>query len=436
MKRKIYAKLSKWKDNLVNKKPLMVLGAGKIGKTYAIREFCKENYQNVVEIDLTKRKDIVELYKMPKDSEFKFMSLKTLLNFDIEKENTVLFIDEIQESEGLIMDLKYFCEEKNNIDVICTGSLLNVRIKNKDFSFPHGKVTKLEMRAMDFEEFMWALNENILLDEIKKAYKTNTPLVEPVHQKALDLYRLYTITGGMPESVLNFVNTKKDIIKYDKDILKNIKESYFDSMNKFIQKPSWALRIRRLFNSVPLQIENESKKFQYSKVTQKARAREYEEALCWLIESGMVMQSYCITNPSVPPELYKMNDAFRLYINDIGLLNNILDIKYSNIITDNLSENKNVITKNYLAEQLVINDHKLYYWTSDYTAEVDFIIYTDDGLIPIELVTGVASKSNRLKIYIEKFKPNYALRVGTHNFGFDKELKVKTVPLYAVFCIK
>lgn len=434
MKRKIYDKLLEWK-NTTNNKPLMVLGARQVGKTYIIKEFCKENFENFIEINLFKRKDIVDMYKSMRNSDDKYKILKTLINFDLENENTVLFIDEIQESEELISELKYFCEEHNNLKIICAGSLLGVKLKRSHFSFPVGKVWMINMYPMDFEEFLISFDENLLLEEIKNHYKTNTPMVDALHQKALDYYRLYLVTGGMPESVKYMVNINKDIIKYDSNILNTIIESYFNDMNKYVENNTESLRIREMYKSIPSQLANKSNKFQYSKIENNARKREYENVLNWLISSNMILQAFCLSKPGIPPKLYEQEDIFKLYINDVGILNNLLEIKYADILMDNLSENKGIISENYVATSLVTKGYKLYYWSSDYEAEVDFVIYTDDGLIPIEVKYGDNTQSKSLNTYIEKYNPKYSIKISTKNFGYNSEKKIKTVPLYATFLI-
>ena len=292
MKRKIYNNLLEWKNNETNKKPLMVLGVRQSGKTYIIDEFCKNEFTNYIYINLLEQDNIIELYNSNLTSDEKFAQLKVLLNFDIEQNNTVIFIDEIQESEKIISELKYFCEKHNNVRIICAGSLLGVKLKRAKFSFPVGKVKMLDMYPMDFEEFLMAMNEELLIDLIKDAFTNNKKIASSIHEKALNLYRTYLITGGTPESVQNMVNTKGDYIKYDKTILKDILSSYFKDMNKYVTSETEALKISRVYNSLPTQLANNSNKFQYSKIDKNARAREYETSLDWLEASNMVLNHY------------------------------------------------------------------------------------------------------------------------------------------------
>lgn len=436
MKRKIYDELLKWKNNIDNVKPLMVLGVRQSGKTYIINEFCKNEYSNYVYVNLFENTNVIELYNSNLTSIEKFNRLKLLLDFDFENEDTILFIDEIQESEKLIAELKYFCENHNNVRIICAGSLLGVKLKRSKFSFPVGKVKMLNMYPMDFEEFLVAMNQEMLIDLIKDCYKNNKQITSPIHEKALNLYRIYLITGGMPESVNNMVKTNGDYIKYDKTILTDIVSSYFKDMDKYVTNESEALRINRVYDSLPSQLSNISNKFQYSNVSKDARAREYATAIDWLEASNMVLRCKAIKTPEVPLEGFVDVDTFKLYLSDVGILNNILKLNIEDILNDNISLYKGVIAENFVANQLVCNGFDLYYYRSNNTSEVDFLLYTKDGIIPVEVKAGNATQSKSLKLYIEKYNPKYAIRISTKDFGYDPKTNIKSIPLYATFLIR
>ena len=436
MKRKIYDELLKWKNNTDNVKPLMVLGVRQSGKTYIINEFCKNEYSNYVYVNLFENTNVIELYNSNLTSIEKFNRLKLLLDFDFEKEDTILFIDEIQESEKLIAELKYFQENHNNVRIICAGSLLGVKLKRSKFSFPVGKVKMLNMYPMDFEEFLVAMNQEMLIDLIKDCYKKNKQITSSIHEKALNLYRIYLITGGMPESVNNMVKTNGDYIKYDKTILTDIVSSYFKDMDKYVTNESEALRINRVYDSLPSQLSNISNKFQYSNVSKDARAREYATAIDWLEASNMVLRCKAIKTPEIPLEGFVDVDTFKLYLSDVGILNNILKLNIEDILSDNISLYKGVIAENFVANQLVCNGFDLYYYRSNNTSKVDFLLYTKDGIIPVEVKAGNATQSKSLKLYIEKFKPKYAIRISTKDFGYDPKTNIKSIPLYATFLIK
>lgn len=434
MKRKIYNQLIEWKNNKINK-PLLILGVRQCGKTYIINEFCQNEYKNYLKINLLERNDVVNLYKENINSEEKYKRLKAMINFDFDKENSILFIDEIQESEELISELKYFCEEHNNVRIICAGSLLGVKLKRLTKSFPVGKVYIKNMYPMDFEEYLIANDENFLIESIKECFVNNKPMLS-LHTKALKYYNSYLLTGGMPESVLNLININADYIKYDKNIISNIIESYFDDMKKYIQTQTEALRIRALYESLPSQLSNSSHKFQYSKLNTGAKSRDYELPLDWLLSANMVQKVNCVKTIEKPLKGFEDNDTFKLFLSDIGILNNLLNISINDILNDNLKIYKGVITENYVANQLLANEIPLFYWKNKQNVEVDFLIETKDGIIPIEVKSSDNTQSKSLKIYNTLFDPPYAIRMSTKDFGYNSETKIKSVPLYATFLIK
>ncbi len=434
MKRKIYNELLKWKTD--GTKPLMVLGARQVGKTYVIDKFCQNEFKNYVHLNLLENTEIIDLYNSNQNSEEKFRKFKILINFDIEQENTVLFIDEIQECESLIAELKFLCENYNNVKIICAGSLLGVKLKRFNKSFPVGKVTMINMYPLNFEEFLMALNENMLIDEIKSCYEKNQAIANPIHEKALNLFRLYLVSGGMPESINNLLKINKDVINYDQDILKNIIGAYLNDMNKYVTNNSEKVKIEKTYKSIPNQLGNESNKFQYSKISSNAKSREYETAIDWLIASNMILISHLVSTPLIPLKGYEEQENFKLFLNDIGILNNLLELNTKDIYLDNISLYKGIITENYVATELVNNGFSLYYWQSNGKAEIDFVINNNDGIIPIEVKSSNNTQSKSLNVYIDKFKPKYAIRISTKNFGFDEKKKIKSVPIYATFCIK
>ena len=434
MKRKIYNQLIEWKNNKINK-PLLILGVRQCGKTYIINEFCQNEYKNYLKINLLERNDVVNLYKENINSEEKYKRLKAMINFDFDTENSILFIDEIQESEELISELKYFCEEHNNVRIICAGSLLGVKLKRLTKSFPVGKVYIKNMYPMDFEEYLIANDENFLIESIKECFVNNKPMLS-LHTKALKYYNSYLLTGGMPESVLNLININGDYIKYDKNIISNIIESYFDDMKKYIQTQTEALRIRALYESLPSQLSNSSHKFQYSKLNTGAKSRDYELPLDWLLSANMVQKVNCVKTIEKPLKGFEDNDTFKLFLSDIGILNNLLNISINDILNDNLKIYKGIITENYVANQLLANEIPLFYWKNKQNVEVDFLIETKDGIIPIEVKSSDNTQSKSLKTFNTLFDPPYAIRMSTKDFGYNSETKIKSVPLYATFLIK
>ena len=436
MRRKIYNKLLEWKNNDENKKPLMVLGVRQCGKTYVIKDFCKNEFENVCVINLLERDDIIELFSRPINSEEKYNILKTMLNYDIEDENTVLFIDEIQESEDLISQLKFFCENHNNVNIICAGSLLGVKLKRLKKSFPVGKVWMIDMFPMDFEEFLVANNREKFVDLLKDCFDNNKFLGSPLHEELLRYYRIYLLTGGMPEAIQNIVDVNLDYVKYDTKILKNILASYYKDMRKHVKNEAEALKIERVYRTLPSQLMNASKKFQLSIIDDDARNREYETAIDWLIGSNMIIKCECVSLPEIPLKGFVDNETFKFYLSDVGILCTILGLSVRDIVTDNISLYKGIIAENFVANQLLCNGFDLFYWKNTATAEVDFLLYTADGVIPVEVKAGENTQSKSLKVYMEKYDAKYAIRISTKDFGYDPKTKIKSVPLYATFLIK
>ncbi len=437
MYRKIYKKLLSWKNTKEDNKPLMILGARQVGKTYIIENFCQKEFSNFKEINLLRDLRVLNLYKdTTLDSNEKYNFLKTIIEFDLDKPDSVLFIDEIQESQELIAELKYFCEVHNNVKIICAGSLLGVKLKRANFSFPVGKVKMLMMHPMDFEEFLIALDKPMLLNTIRECYKNNRAMNEELHNLALLYYRYYLITGGMPESVRNFVKNDCDIIKYDSTIKENIIDAYLKDMKKYVINLNETLKIEKVYDSIPKQISNESKKFQFSKIEKNAKTRDYELPLDWLDASNLILTSYRVSMPDKPLAAFRIDDFFKLFINDVGLLNHMLKIRYADILNDDLSLFKGAFVENYVASQFVSNEIDLYYWVSDGIAEIDFLIYNEDGIIPVEVKAANNTQSKSLKTYMDKFNPKYAIRISSKNFGYNDEKRIKSIPLYAVFCIE
>lgn len=238
----------------------------------------------------------------------------------------------------------------------------------------------------------------------------------------------------MPESVNNLIINDKDILKYDRSIVEDIYQSYLKDMNKYVTNKFEANKIESIYKSIPSQLGNQSNKFQYGKISSNARKRDYETALDWLLSSTMVYKCPILKKPEIQPLGFIIDDYFKLYLSDVGILFNMLQIKYNDIILDKLLQYKGIIAKNYVATQLVANDIPLIYWESGNQAEVDFILYNDDGIIPVKVKADDNVGSQSLNVYIKRFNPKYAIRISTKNFGFKNN--IKSVPLYAAFLIK
>ena len=433
MQRKIYADLISWKNNAINT-PLMIIGARQIGKTYIINEFCKNEFKNYIYINLLDNPQIIEIFEEQISTEEKFKKMEWALNTKIDIESTIIFFDEIQLSEKLISHLKYFCESEKPFKIICAGSLLGVKINRFHSSFPVGKVKMEYMYPMDFEEFLNAIVDKGLINEIKKCYDEDVPISKPLHEKLLGLYRLYLCVGGMPQAVQNIIDVNQNIFDFDKDIISNIINSYLNDMNQYILNNTEKTRIEAIYKSIPSQLANPSNKFQYTKINSNARSRDYESAMHWLLSSTMIYKCNLLKTIKIPPKAYSNEEYFKLYLSDVGLLTSLLEIKYNDILLNNNFLYKGIIAENYVAQTLVRNKISLYYWKSSSDAEIDFILYNNDGLIPIEVKASDNITSKSLNSYTKQFKPKYSIRISGKNFGFENG--IKSVPLYAVFLVK
>ncbi len=431
MKRKFYGVLMDWKRKNINT-PLMVVGARQIGKTYIINEFCKNEFEDYIYINLMEKQSIVKIFEEDSDFELKLRKLELELNRKIIPEKTIIFIDEIQESEKAISTLKAFCENKLHYRIICAGSLLGVKIKRFKSSFPVGKVQIEFMHPMDFEEFLIALDKQMWVDEIKRCYDNLEEI--SIHDKLIDMYRSYLCVGGMPAAVLDYKNVNEDILLWNKNILKNIILSYLADMNKYTLNNSESIKIEKVYNAIPGSLAKENKKFKYVDIEKGANKRGFESAIDWLESSEMVYKCKRINKVEPPLKVYASDDTFKLYLSDVGILTSLLEIEFSEILLNSNFMFKGAIVENYVAQAFTMNNISLYYWNSSNKAEVDFLLYNKDGIIPVEVKAGDNTQSKSLNIYKEKYNPKYCIRISAKNFGFTNG--IKSIPLYAIFCIK
>lgn len=426
-------KLINWKNSGMEK-PLMVIGVRQIGKTYTIQKFIKENFEEYIYFNLEKEEYLREIFEKTIDSEKIMDEIELYIGKKIDISKTILFFDEVQVSEKFIVSLKYFCESKRPYKIICAGSLLGVKINRFNDSFPVGKIQMEHMYPMSFEEFLIALNKEMLLEKIKESYENMIPLPTFAHEEALLLYKRYLCVGGMPEAVKNFISNESDILKYDSNILSNIIDMYIADMNKYVKNSIETVKIEKVYKNIPVQLAKDKKTFKYNLIEANARKRMYEHPIEWLISSGMILSSNKIKKAEIPLKVYQDEEYFKLYLSDVGILVAMSEIRFNDLILDKPFSFRGAITENYVAQEFTANDISLYYWTYGRNAEVDFIIYNNDGIIPVEVKSGDNVRSTSLKFYINENKPKYSIRLSTRNFGFENN--IKSIPLYAAFCIK
>ena len=426
-------KLINWKNSGMEK-PLMVIGVRQIGKTYTIQKFIKENFEEYIYFNLEKEEYLREIFEKTIDSEKIMDEIELYIGKKIDISKTILFFDEVQVSEKFIVSLKYFCESKRPYKIICAGSLLGVKINRFNDSFPVGKIQMEHMYPMSFEEFLIALNKEMLLEKIKESYENMIPLPTFAHEEALLLYKRYLCVGGMPEAVKNFISNESDILKYDSNILSNIIDMYIADMNKYVKNSLETVKIEKVYKNIPVQLAKDKKTFKYNLIEANARKRMYEHPIEWLISSGMILSSNKIKKAEIPLKVYQDEEYFKLYLSDVGILVAMSEIRFNDLILDKTFSFRGAITENYVAQEFTANDISLYYWTYGRNAQVDFIIYNNDGIIPVEVKSGDNVRSTSLKFYINENKPKYSIQLSTRNFGFENN--IKSIPLYAAFCIK
>ena len=350
----------------------------------------------------------------------------------IVREKTLIVFDEVQLCERALTSLKYFCEDAPEYHVIVAGSLLGVAVNRASFSFPVGKVDIKTLYPMDMEEFMLAWGEDTLVEQIKKCFKTDTPLPSALHDRAMELYRQYLVIGGMPECVMQFVETKDYILV--RHTQNTILQSYLNDMSKY-NTLNEIKKTRLVYDNITVQLSKKNTRFQYKLIKKGGRAAEFENSIQWLCLSGIVSQVYKTEQIKKPLENYRDIDAFKIYVSDLGLLCAKKDLAANDILymVEEINDFKGGMAENYVNVQLTINGYQTYYWESPRGAEIDFIIQREGRLIPIEVKSADNTRAKSLKVYIETYKPDYAIKLSAKNFSFEDGKK--TVPLYAAFCI-
>lgn len=432
MKRKFYQKLISWKQNNINM-PLMVIGARQIGKTYIIEKFAKENFDNFIYINLEYEEEIRKKFEETIKPNEILKYIELIFDQSIDIDNTLIFFDEIQVSERAITSLKYFNEAKENYKIICAGSLLGVKLNRFNSSFPVGKIRIETMYPMDFEEFLLACNKDLLVEEIKNCFNNKKETQKEIHQKALNLYREFLCIGGMPAAVKNYIYNNFDVMKFDRSIHENIIAMYLADMRKYTYTSSETLKIQNIYEAMPLQLGKENKKFKYSIVDKNATKRNFETPLDWLISSNMLIKCKCVKKIETPLRAYVDNENFKMYLSDVGILNTLAKQSFRDIILDNNFMFKGAITENYVATNFVNKNYDLLFWKSNNQAEVDFILQTDYGIVPVEVKSSNNTVSKSLNEYIKKYSPKISIRISAKNFGYKNN--IFNVPLYAAHLI-
>lgn len=420
-KRNITSKLLSWKNDK-SKKPLVIMGARQVGKTTVINEFGKDHYRDVHYFNFELNPELHEFFKINKSPERILSDLSLFTNKHIDITASLIVFDEIQACPDALTSLKYFEESNNKYNLIAAGSLLGVTL-GQERSFPVGKVEFLDLYPLTFEEFLSNADDRLYqaychyIDQ-SKIVKIPTAFFEPL----LATFKKYLICGGMPEAASHFVlnNSVNELQKIQDAILR----SYQLDFAKYTS-PVTANRIQYIWNSIPSQLAKENKKFIYKAVKKGARAREYESSITWLTQAGIIHQIYNVNNPSIPLQAYRDLSAFKIYMLDVGLLMRKSKLNPSTLITghDLFKEFKGTLIENYVAQSLTNSiGYEPCYWTSDRSAEIDYIIEHNNKVIPIEVKSGRSTRAKSLSEYDKKYKPEIKIRISPLNLQLDNSL--------------
>ena len=429
MKRKIYDELVKWK-NKHGRMPLILNGARQVGKSYILQQFGKKEFDNCIMVNLETDKALVEKFEEGINPISIIQYLESAHAQRIIPCSTLVVLDEIQANERALTSLKYFCEQAPEYHIVAAGSLLGVALNREKYSFPVGKVDEITMFPMDFEEFLWAMDREHFADLIREHYALSKPL--DVHSIAIDFYNKYLIIGGMPAAVKEFACTSSFVAVAD--IQNRIVNEYIADMAKYAE-PATSIKIRACYESIPAQLAKENHKFQYSVVQKGGSATSFGESIEWLKYAGIILKCQKTTQGVMPIKAYTDLSDFKLYMSDVGMLVMQSGIAAQAILSalDTNLAFIGAIAENYVAQAFTANRTPLFYWKNNNTAEVDFVMQKGIDVIPVEVKAGIRVKSKSLTIFIEKYRCPYGIRLSKKNFGFENG--IKSIPLYAAFCI-
>ena len=426
MERTAMQVLKKWKIK-PDRKPIIIRGVRQVGKTWLMKEFGKNEYAQIAYLNFESSKSLQTLFMDNFDIQRIITALQIETEVQIDPGNTLIIFDEIQEAEGALTSLKYFCENAPQFHIIAAGSLLGVAL-HKHASFPVGKVEFLDLFPLNFTEFLLALNQQPMLDLLNSQDWT---LIKSFKEKYIGFLRQYYYIGGMPEAVLSF--RSQNDFKEVRTIQKRILLAYEQDFSK--HAPAEIVpRIRMLWNSIPAQLAKENRKFIYGAVKPGSRAKDYELALSWLIDCGLTYKVCKASKPGIPLKAYEEYGTFKLFIADVGLLGAMGDIDVKTLIAGNVifEEFKGALTEQYVLQQLKpFSDFAIYYWSAgNSTAEIDFLVQYQGLVIPIEVKASENLQAKSLKTFCQKYSSPMAIR--TSMSDFRKETWMTNLPLYAI----
>jgi len=426
MYRTAIEQLYKWKEKK-GRKPLIIRGARQVGKTWLMKEFGAKSYKTCVYISFDNNQRMQELFSADLNVERLVTGLELYAGHKIKPSETLLIFDEVQEVPKALTSLKYFNENAPQYHIVCAGSLLGVAL-HQGTSFPVGKIEFLDLYPLSFKEFMRAMGKEQFIQLLDDGDYT---MVTTFKQEFIDLLKQYYYVGGMPEAVFNF-SVNRDFNEA-REIQGQILDAYEQDFSK--HAPNEVVpRIRMLWNSIPSQLTKENKKFIYGLIKEGARAKEYELALLWLTDCGLVHKVNRVTSPNLPLKAYEDLKAFKLFLLDVGLLSCMVRLRQDVLLDGNdlFKEFKGALTEQYVLQQLkTLKDINTYYWTNDRnSAEIDFLVDNGAAIIPLEVKAEVNLQSKSLKTFRDKFDPKTSVR--TAMADYKKEDWLINLPLYAI----
>ncbi|MBD5476603.1 MAG: ATP-binding protein [Lachnospiraceae bacterium] len=429
MYREAMKQLESWKSE-PNRKPLVLRGARQVGKTWLMKEFGSLYYENTAYVSMDENERMTEVFREAFDISRIIEMLEIEVGFKINPEKTLIIFDEIQEIPRALKSLKYFQEKASEYHIIAAGSLLGIAL-HEGTSFPVGKVNFCDLYPLTFREFLLACGEEKLVEILDR---NDWDMMQVFKTKYVDYLKYYYYVGGMPEAVLEFT-TNRDV-KRVRDVQNRLLYAYENDLSKHAPKEI-VTRIRMLWNSIPTQLAKENKKFIYGLIREGARAREYEVAITWLMDVGLVYRINRVKKPDFPLRAYQDFSAFKLFIVDIGLLGAMSRLDAKIILEGNrlFEEFKGALTEQYVLQQLIVNpENDIFYWSAENaTSELDFLIQTDDRIVPMEVKAEENLQAKSLKVFMQKYKIENAVRVSMS--GFREQDWLINFPLYNIGCL-
>lgn len=418
--------LKRWKESKY-RKPLIIEGARQVGKTWLMKEFGRLSYSDTVYINFDSNSRMAELFSSDLQTDRIIMGLELYSGKKINPENTLIIFDEVQEVPRALTSLKYFCENSPEYHIICAGSLLGIAL-HSGTSFPVGKADFLKLYPLSYKEFLMAMGNERFVELLQSC---DFQMITNFKQSFIDVLKHYYFVGGMPEAVSRFSENRdfNEVRESQKRILDAYEQDFSKhAPNEIVPK------IRMVWNSIPSQLAKENKKFVYGIIREGARAKDYETAIMWLSDCGLVHKVSRVNAPNLPLKAYEDLKAFKLFLADVGLLGCMTGLKQSSLLDGNamFKEFKGALTEQYVMQQFAtIPGLNIYYYTNDRgSCEVDFVVDNGETIVPVEVKAEINLKAKSLKTYSEKYNPRIAVR--TAMTDFKKERNLINLPLYAI----